>query len=389
MTTSRYPPGWDENRVHRVLKHYEAQSDNEAAAEDHAAYEASKISSAGPGLPQLGMLTTVESRQVWRTEARDFTPWLADNLAALGEALGVDLELIQREVPVGDFRLDILARDLGRDRLVIIESQLSPTDHLHFGQLITYAAGHSAGAVVWIAESIREDHRQALDWLNQHTDEAIDFFGVVVEAVRIDESRPAANFKLVAFPNEWRKRAAAATTTTERGESYRAFFQGLIDELRKRHFTSARTGRPQNWYSFPSGVSGVAYNAAFPHGHRVRAAVRIRAETPELSKRVFDALAEEKEAIEREFGEPLTWERLDPKATCRIGTYRRGHIEDDERVWEEIRQWLIDNLIRLKIVFGPRLAAVMSKVRSQRPEEPRRSQALIRETRDSQSSADE
>jgi hypothetical protein len=37
--TGKFPPGWDEERVQRVLEHYESQSDTEAVAEDEAAYE--------------------------------------------------------------------------------------------------------------------------------------------------------------------------------------------------------------------------------------------------------------------------------------------------------------------------------------------------------------
>jgi hypothetical protein len=40
MTQSKFPVGWDEARVRRVLEHYETQSDAEAVAEDEAAYEA-------------------------------------------------------------------------------------------------------------------------------------------------------------------------------------------------------------------------------------------------------------------------------------------------------------------------------------------------------------
>ena len=39
MKDTRFPPGWDEDRVRRVLEHYEKQSDEEAVAEDEAAYE--------------------------------------------------------------------------------------------------------------------------------------------------------------------------------------------------------------------------------------------------------------------------------------------------------------------------------------------------------------
>jgi hypothetical protein len=39
MKQAKYPDGWDEARVKRVLAHYEQQSDEEAVAEDEAAYE--------------------------------------------------------------------------------------------------------------------------------------------------------------------------------------------------------------------------------------------------------------------------------------------------------------------------------------------------------------
>lgn len=39
MSESKFPPGWDEDRVRRVLEHYESQVDDAAVAEDEAAYE--------------------------------------------------------------------------------------------------------------------------------------------------------------------------------------------------------------------------------------------------------------------------------------------------------------------------------------------------------------
>ena len=72
----------------------------------------------------LGTIERVDIREIWPNEAADFTPWLAENLATLGKALGLDLELQTQEAPVGGFSLDILARDVRSGRPVVIENQL-------------------------------------------------------------------------------------------------------------------------------------------------------------------------------------------------------------------------------------------------------------------------
>ena len=154
---------------------------------------------------ELGNLQPVDLRTIWSTEAAEFTPWLAENLTTLGNALGMELELTQQEAPVGSFALDILASQVNTNRNVVIENQLETTNHDHLGKLLTYASGYNSDIVVWIAKEMRDEHRQALDWLNQRTDATTEFYGVVVEAFQIDGSRPAFRFDVVARPNQWRK----------------------------------------------------------------------------------------------------------------------------------------------------------------------------------------
>lgn len=308
-------------------------------------------------MSSFGELKRLELRSVWQKEAHQFTPWLAKNITPLGEALGLDLELEQREAPVGDFSVDLLARDLGTGRLVVIENQFGATNHDHLGKLITYAAGFDAGAVIWVCEIIREEHRQALDWLNQRTDTETHFFGVVVEILQIDESKPAYNFRPVVLPNEWQKlqKSTSRQQLTSRREAYRDYFQSLIDELREDHrFTRARLAQPQNWCTFSTGLSGVSYGASFALGDRVRTELYFGTSDAELNKRLFDSLYEQKEEVEKEFGEPLEWERLDDKTASRVALYRPGSI-DDEAILGEIHKWHVGKLLKLKQVFGRRL----------------------------------
>ena len=210
----------------------------------------------------LGNLESVDPRTIWAHEAHDFTPWLANNLDRLGDALGIELELVEREANVGDFSLDLLATDLNRNATAIIENQLATTDHDHLGKLITYASGHDASVVVWLSTQIREEHRQAIDWLNQRTDEKTDFYAVVINVIKIGESKPALQFKVAASPNAWQKSTKTKTKvgTSEKSEQYLTYFQSLIDELRDVHkFTGAKKAQAQNWYSFSSGNKTFRY----------------------------------------------------------------------------------------------------------------------------------
>lgn len=306
----------------------------------------------------LGELIKLNPRDVWPNEAQDFTPWVAENLQELGSVLGLELELEAREVGVGPFSLDLLARDLNGDRPVVIENQFGPTDHDHLGKLLTYAAGLDGGVVVWIGENFREEHRQALDWLNQRTDGATHFFGVGIEVFQVDESRPAVRLQLIAKPNQWQKiqKARGASAVSERGERYRQYFQELIDELREEHrFTNARIAQPVNWYSFASGTAGVTFGAVFTRGSQARTELYIGTSEGETNHQLFNWLKDRADDIQREVGADLEWEDLEDKLACRIALYRDGAIESDAAELREIRAWHLDKLLRFDSTFRKRL----------------------------------
>ena len=310
-----------------------------------------------PGLatkPGLANIQRVDLREVWPSEPYDFTPWLCDNISELGSALGLELEFREREADAGGISLDILSHDLSGDRPVVIENQLDATNHDHLGKLLAYAAAFDANVVVWLTREFRDEHRQALDWLNQRTGEDTLFFGVVVELWKIDDSRPAAHFNLVATPNDWRKRIVRPVS--EKGERYRAFFQRLIDTMRGEHrFTSPPRARAQGWCAFYTGYKRFTYAAAFSSQQRVRVELYIDSGDAGENQDLFDELQQQKESIETALGYSLDWQPLDQRRACRIATYRAGTINSEEDELSEIYNWMVKRLLDFKRVFGGHL----------------------------------
>ncbi|MCY3923419.1 MAG: DUF4268 domain-containing protein [Chloroflexi bacterium] len=307
-------------------------------------------------MADIGTFKSVDVRAIWPNEASDFTPWLADHMDLLGEALGLDLEVERMEASVGSFSLDILARDPGSDRKVVIENQLEATDHDHLGKLLTYAAYFKAHVIVWLAREFRPEHRAVFDWLNDRTDEQSAFFAVKVEAWRIDCSAAAPRFVPVASPNEWEHRAPQPDELSERRQRYRQFFQALIDELREAHqFTNARVGQPQNWYQFRTGFPGVAYSASFSRNGRASIELYIDSGDKDANENLFDQLLQRNNDISESLGEEIEWERLDNRRASRLGVRRPGQIEDNDETLGEIRGWMIEVLLKFRETFPPHL----------------------------------
>ncbi len=311
--------------------------------------------------PNLAKIERVDLREAWPNEARDFTPWLAKNIAELGEALGMDLELQETEASVGGYSLDILATYPDGDRPVIIENQLEATNHDHLGKLLTYAAGYDANVIVWLTREFRDEHRQALDWLNQRTGEDTLFFGVVVELWRIGNSLPAPHFKAVATPNEWGK-ASARMRSKGGKETYKQFFQDLIDTLREKQFSvSLPNASSTNSQDFKFNYGNAYYTAIFRLQEQVGVMVYLYGDRDRNIK-TMESLEEDKVEIESALGATLDW-HYPPENTkaCRIELKRSGSIDYDSDSLVEIRDWMADHLFKFKQVFGPRLEKLARK----------------------------
>lgn len=234
------------------------------------------------------------------------------------------------------------------------------------GKLLTYAAGYDANVIVWLTREFRDEDRQAQDWLNRRTDKETEFFGVVVELLKIDGSLPAPQFRTVATPNDWRKETSAKTpgdapVASACGERYREFFQPLIDTHRERHkFTNARKAQPQNWYSFSAGYGQrVIYGANFTGQRQARVEVYIDDGNGDRNIRLLEGLELRKEEIESALNETLDWQRLEGRRACRIALHRPGSIEDDADTLADIQEWMVKNLLEFRRVFDPELAVLI------------------------------
>jgi hypothetical protein len=315
----------------------------------------------------LGRLERVDLRDIWISEATSFTPWLAraENLAVLGEALSIDLELEAQERAVGPFRADLLCKDTDKDRWVLIENQLERTDHTHLGQLLTYASGLEAATIVWIAASFTEEHRSTLDWLNKITDESFRFFGLEVELWKIGNSPAAPKFNVVSKPNEWSQSVAQAARVindadlSETRIAQREYWAALNPALDAVGGSVSGKRKPQamSWMSY-SGVGrpGFSINAAMNIAKR-----RIRAElyiTSDGAKTFFNDLQEQKAEIERGLGYSLEWEELPEGCDCRIASTLNDVDPKDKADWPRQHEWLAKRLNDMHRVFAPRVKAL-------------------------------
>jgi hypothetical protein len=262
--------------------------------------------------------------------------------------------------------VDIFGTEVQTGHPAIIENQLEPTDHGHLGQLITYASGLKAGVIVWIARRFRDEHREALVWLNEISPENVNFFGVELEILEI-AGNFAPNFKLVAEPNSWQKASrrpggTTPATVSDRNLAYQAFFTELLDEAKVRApgITAASKTQPVSWFWFSSGKSGVHFSWAFVSNQRFRIELSIDTPDRERNVQICELLCGEIDVLQQAVGQPVLTDIQETRRQVRLEVYPPFEVTIDSppETLERLKEWAVPTMISFVNVLRPRLKAM-------------------------------
>ena len=290
---------------------------------------------------------------VWPHEALDFTPWLSqdDNISLLADAIGIDITVDETESSVGDFNVDIFASETGTDRKIIIENQLEDTNHDHLGKLITYASGKSADIVIWVVKHAREEHKAAIEWLNNHTDDSFGFFLCEIKLYRIGNSEPAVKFEVIEKPNDWTKEVKKSESINETQQLRYDYWVAFEDYAFKnpifaKNFKKRKPSK-NHWLNFSIGSSAC---------HIIVSQIKQRNELDvELyssdDTELYNSLFENKTDIELTSGLSFDWRELPDRKASRIVLEKSVQLEN-KNTWESQFEWLIDVMVKMKIIFS-------------------------------------
>lgn len=302
---------------------------------------------------ELSRLTKLPLRTIWKHEALDFTQWLAlpENLELLAETIGVDLINAETEVGVGQFNVDILAEDENGHK-VVIENQLESTNHDHLGKLITYASGLQAEVCIWVVARARQEHEQAINWLNENSTEGANFFLIEVEAWKIGDSLPAPRFNIVAKPNDWAKtikrQSTGANKITDLKLQQQEFWERLREygEQNAKLVRSWRKALPQHWYNIGIGST------------RAKLAAKVNTQETYVGLELyiykdtdlFYELQSKKDKIEAILGYELDWQELPERKASRVIVIKSGDFQDKNQQ-DELIAWLVQKADEFTKVF--------------------------------------
>ena len=300
----------------------------------------------------IGKFVEVDIRDLWKHEQYDFSEWLSkeENIENLNDILGLTLVDISKEAYVGAYRCDILAKDETTGTKVIIENQLEASNHDHLGKIITYASGLDAKVVVWIVRQAKEEHRSAIEWLNNNTNNELNFFLIELHAYKIDDSNPAPMFEVIEKPNGFIKNTKAINNQNNlnKSQSERLEFWNKFNEVVEQNGKpfNIRKATTDHWYDVALGTSEAHISI-----NLVNKSSYVVIDVYNDNKELFDKLMDKKDIIESELGFKLVWDRLDNGKASRIKYRIKGLNFDDHSNYEELMKEIIDKVIIMRAVF--------------------------------------
>ena len=306
---------------------------------------------------KLGKLTEVNIRELWRHEQYDFSEWLSkdENLEMLSDEIGLTLTDVSKEVFVGSYRCDLVAKDETTGIKVIIENQLEATNHDHLGKLITYTSGLDANVIIWIVKEAREEHRSAIEWLNNNTTKDISFFLMEIHAYKIEDSLPAPKFVIIEKPNDFVKTANASINNRElsKSQAERLTFWNRFNEVlsSKNKPFNVRKATTDHWYDVALGTSEAHISITLVNKMK---SIGIEVYIND-NKELFDKLYSEAEEIQDELNFTMEWQRLDNKKASRIIYYISGLDFNNHENYDELINEVIDKVIVIRDSFRDRL----------------------------------
>lgn len=304
---------------------------------------------------ELGTLKEItDLRSVWPHEALNFTPWVAENIDLLADTVGIDITVDETESDVGDFSVDIYASETGTDRKIIIENQLEDTDHDHLGKLITYASGKGADIVIWIVKHAREEHKAAIEWLNNHTDDKIGFFLCEIKLFQIGNSCIAPTFTVIESPNDWAKEIKSAVssnpTQQKRLEYWQAFNNYAFNNTDFSKAFNKRKPSTDHWMYLSIGSSTCQIGIS---QIQKRSSITIELYIND-DKDLFRMLLSHKNEIESDMGISLDWRELPERKASRIIVEKPVELENKEK-WNEQFSYIMEICLKMKKAFKKHL----------------------------------
>lgn len=310
----------------------------------------------------IGKIVKVPLRELWPKEDKDFTVWLEENIDYLNDVLDLNISIESREEKVGPFKVDLYGDD-GFGNKVIIENQLEKTDHTHLGQIITYLTNLNANTAIWITKEPIDEHAEAIDWLNLTTPDDIAFYLIKIEAIKIgDQEGVAPLFTIVKKPSVEKKQIGAerkeyAQRHIVREKYWKQFLEGIRG---KSTLFSRHSPTTDSWIGTTLGKAGININILASKKY-ARSEVYINAGDRDENKRIFDYFFAHKGKIEKTFGGPLIWERMEDNVTSRIKYQLDGVNVFDEEDWPKMNDFILDGAERMKKAFQSIVKGIYKK----------------------------